>query len=69
MNVFWQMKLSLNCIPVLDDLRKGLDSVHVMASSGIDHIQQHPITITVWSVISELSSALDVFLRELIMLL
>lgn len=30
------------CIPVLDDLRKGLDSERVMASTGIDPVQQHP---------------------------
>ena len=29
-------------IPVLDDLRKGLDSVHVMATTGTDLVQQHP---------------------------
>ncbi|KAK2572104.1 hypothetical protein P5673_002306 [Acropora cervicornis] len=29
-------------IPVLDDLRKGLDSVRVMATTGTDLVQQHP---------------------------
>ena len=29
-------------IPVLDDLRKGLDSVCVMATTGTDLVQQHP---------------------------
>ena len=29
-------------IPVLDDLRKGLDSVRVMATTGTDPVQQHP---------------------------
>lgn len=29
-------------IPVLDDLRKRLDSVRVMATTGTDLVQQHP---------------------------
>lgn len=29
-------------IPVLDDLRKGLDSACVMATTGTDLVQQHP---------------------------